>query len=147
MPAQLYNDLQCTFNDALLCAAKLQIYFAGKPLYLVRNGTDPLERYFGPGRMHNHSNVMDALGLINISRSMVECNQILVEQHPNWSNKSRFHRRIALDYSKPRDWTSEHLILDADEVSLDEWLHVCLCNDFVKCEDVDLSEMKENGLT
>ena len=89
MPVQLYNDLRCTFHDALLCAAKLQISSPEKPLYLVINGTDPLERYFGTGRMHNHSNVMDSLGLINVSRSMAECSQILVEKHPNWSKKSR----------------------------------------------------------
>ena len=149
MPAQLYNDLQCTFNEALLCAAKLQISSPGKPLYLVRNGTDPLERYFGTGRMHNHSNVMDALGLIHISRSMVECNQILVEQHPNSSKKSRCQRRIALDYSNPRDWTSEHLILDNVQIK-SVWMSGCMyafAMILEKCEDFDLSEMKENGLT
>ena len=74
IPAQLYNNLQCTFHDALLCAAKLKISSPEEPLYLVRNGTDIEEHSFGTGLTANCENVMDVLSLIN-------------EKHPNWSKK------------------------------------------------------------
>ena len=70
IPALLYSDLQCTFHDALFSAAKMKISSPEKPLYLVEMGQIHLNAIFGTGRMDNHSNVMDALGLINISRSM-----------------------------------------------------------------------------
>ena len=112
MPSQLYHDLQATFIDALFCCAKAKVFFPSKPLYLVLNGTDPLERFFGNARLSNRGNNTDALGLINIARSLSACDDLLINKHPEWSTKSRSQRRIALDYSNPNNWDAENLKME-----------------------------------
>ena len=47
MPSQLYHDLQASFQDALFCCAKAKEYTPDQPLYLMLDGTDLLERFFG----------------------------------------------------------------------------------------------------
>ena len=111
LPNQLYHDLQSTFIDALFCCAKAQIYFPNEPLYLVLNGTDPLERIFGVLRMNIKNASMDYLTLVQCLGSMIKCDEILTMKHPEWSRKVRSSRRLCLDYSNPKSWYEDKLKL------------------------------------
>ena len=111
IPNQLYHDLQSTFIDALFCCAKAYVYFPGKPLFLVLNGTDPLERIFGVLRMKNKNNSMDYLMLLHCINSMVRCDELLTMKHTDWSKKGRSSQRLCLDYLSPKDWDADKLKL------------------------------------
>ena len=111
IPNQLYHDLQTTFIDAIFCCAKAQVYFPDKPLFLVLNGTDSLERIFGILRLKVKNASMDYLTLLHCIGSMLRCDEILTTKHPDWSKKSRNSRRLCLDYSNPRSWDAEKLCL------------------------------------
>ena len=87
MPSQLYHDIQATFLDALFCCANGKVYFPTIPLYLVINGTDPLDRLFGNIRMANNCNNMDTMGLVNTAQAMAACDNLVVNKHPEWSKK------------------------------------------------------------
>ena len=110
IPAQLYHDLQSTFIDALFSCAKGKKLFPESPLYFVLDGTDPLERFFGNCRMQHKRKGMNCLEMIDLSRSILACDNILVNEHPEWSNKGRVQLRLCLDYSNPRDWAKEKLL-------------------------------------
>ena len=111
IPTQLFHDLQATFQDALFCCAKAKEYCPTEPLFLVLDGTDPTERYFGNVRMRFKGGNYSTLEMINASRSMTECDRILME-HPDWCKKSRLQRRLALDYSNPATWRRDMLTLE-----------------------------------
>ena len=111
IPNQLYHDLQSTFIDALFCCAKAHVYFPGKPLFLVLNGTDPLERIFGVLRMKNKNNSMDYLMLLHCINSMVRCDELLTMKQTDWSKKGRSSQRLCLDYLSPKDWDADKLKL------------------------------------
>ena len=116
IPNQLYHDLQSTFIDALFCCAKAKLFFPDKPLYLVKNGTDSLERVFCLLRMKVKNASLDYLTLLHCIGSLLRCDHILNEKHPDWSRKSRLARRLCLDYSNPRAWNSEGLKLASVDV-------------------------------
>ena len=99
LPNQLHHELQSTFIDALFCCAKAKIYFPDEPLYLVLNGTDPLERIFGVLGTKIKNVSMDYLTLIQCLGSMIKSDDILTMKHPEWSRKVRASRRLCLDYS------------------------------------------------
>ena len=141
LPNQLYHDLQSTFIDALFCFAKAKLFFPDKPLYLVLNGTDPLERIFGVLRMKVKNASMDYLTLVHCIGSMLRCDEILIMKHPDWSTKSRTSRRLCLDYSNPRMWDAEKLKLaDADISSLWESGHMKARSDALEYGLVKSSE-------
>ena len=117
IPNQLYHDLQSTFIDALFCCAKAKLYFPEKPLYLVKNGSDPLERVFGLLRMKVKNVAMDYLTLLHCIGSMLRCDDILNTKHPDWQKKSCVSRRLCLDYSSPSNWNSEALKLSNVDVT------------------------------
>ena len=74
---------------------------------------------------------------------------ILVEKHPNWSKKSRSQRRIALDYSNPRDLNLESLILTNVNIK-SIWVSGCMYSVSMimeLCDDFSLSAMEENGVS
>lgn len=101
MPSQLYHDLQTSFQDALFCCAKSKEYCPLEPLFLLLDGTDLVERFFGNVRLRFKGGNYSALEMINAARSMTECTKILMVKHPEWATKTRFQRRLALDYSNP----------------------------------------------
>ena len=108
----MYHDLQSTFIDALFfCCGKAKIYFPDKPLFLVLNGTDPLERIFGVARMKNKNASMDYLTLVQCFASMIKCDEIMTVKHPEWSKKPRSSCRLCLDYSNPKQWNENSLKL------------------------------------
>ena len=116
LPNQLYHDLQSTFIDALFCCAKAFLFFPDKPLYLVKNGTDVLERVFSLLRMKVKNAALDYLTLLHCISSLLRCDHILNVKHPDWSRKSRLAKRLCLDYSNPRVWKSEGLKLGSVDV-------------------------------
>ena len=76
----MYNIL-----DALFCAAKAKVFFPDQPLYLVTNGTDPLERIFGNIRCMHKNNNVDSLELIQCSSAMAHTDKLLLIDHQEWS--------------------------------------------------------------
>ena len=118
MPNQLYHDVQSTLIDAVFCAAKASVYFPTEPLYLVQDGSDPLERTFGHGRMVLANQSDDSLSLINSFSTIELCDKILTNGHQEWSRKSRVSSRIALDYSSPASWDAEKLKIGDEDVAL-----------------------------
>lgn len=116
IPNQLYHDLQSTFIDALFCCAKGHLFFPDNPLYLVKNGTDVLERLFSLLRMKVKNAALDYLTLLHCISSLLRCDHILNVKHPDWSRKSRLATRLCLDYSNPRVWNSDGLKLGSVDV-------------------------------
>ena len=104
--------MQATFSDALFCCTKAKIYFPDEPLYLVLDGTDPLECIFGVLRMKNKNASMDYLMLTHCITSMIKCNDILTMKHADWSKKGCSSRGLCLDYLSPKDWEAENLKLN-----------------------------------
>ena len=47
MPSQIYHNLQTSFQDALFCCAKSKEYCPTEPIFLLLDGTDLVERFFG----------------------------------------------------------------------------------------------------
>ena len=111
IPAQLYHDLTLSFIDALFCCAKTKYHTPDEPFYLVRDGSDLLERFFGNVRLRFKGSNFSVLEMINAARSMGECDRILIVEHPEWSKNSRVQRRLALDYSNAGCWNKEKLVL------------------------------------
>ena len=115
MPAQLYYDLQTTFIDAVFCCAKIKEFSPLEPFYLVLNGTDPLERFFGNVRMAYRGGNYNVLDMINSARSMAACDKLI--DHQNWIMKNRVQCRLSLDYSSPGNWNKDSLILEKVNIS------------------------------
>ena len=76
------------FLDELFCCAKAKVYFPYEPLYLVSDGTDPLECIFGVVRMKNKNSNMDYLMFLQCLASMIRCEEILNIKHPDWVKKT-----------------------------------------------------------
>ena len=119
MPNQLYHDIQSTFIDALFCCAKASVHFPDKPLYLVQNGTDPLERFFGNARMVLSNRSDDSLSLIQTMSAIKHVDHILTTKHPEWTRKSKVSRRLCLDYSSPSSWNADGLKMSASGKSVE----------------------------
>ena len=111
MPAQLYHNLQTSFIDALFCCAKSKVFSPDEPLYLVLDGTDLEERFFGNVRMKFKGGNYNTLELINSTCAMVACDRMLMVDHQEWLNKNHVQRRLALDYSNTAIWKRENLTL------------------------------------
>ena len=60
--------------------------------------------------MQYKSKVMNCLEMIDLSRSILACDNILINKHPEWSKKGWVQQRLCLDYSNPRDWAKEKLL-------------------------------------
>ena len=61
--------------------AKGKELFPESPLYFVLDGTDPRERFFGNYRMQYKSKCMNCLEIIDLSRNMLACDNILMNEH------------------------------------------------------------------
>ena len=118
VPAQLYHDLMTSFIDALFCCAKGKEFTPDQPLYLVRDGSDLLERFFGNVRLRFKGSNYNVLEMINAGRAMSKCDKILMDDHKEWSQKSRVQRRLALDYSNAGSWCKEKLILSNVDIQV-----------------------------
>ena len=81
MPSHLCRDIVTSFIDALFCCTKSKENTPDEPLYLVRDGNDGLERFFGNIRMTFKGSNYNNLEMTNASRSMTECDRILVIDH------------------------------------------------------------------
>ena len=93
-------------------------FVASKPLFLVQNGTDILERFFGNVRLHMKTG-LDALKMINCATAMTTCDEIMMN-HPDWQKGSRTMWRLCLDYSNPKEWNAEELCLAGVDI-VSEW--------------------------
>ena len=83
-----HHDLQASFIDVPVCCGKLKEYTPFEPIYLVINGTDPLERHFGNVRLMFKGGNYNVLDMAYAAWAMTQCDQLLVVDHPSWS-KSR----------------------------------------------------------
>ena len=120
MPTVLYHDLQATFLDTFYSVCKAKHYFPNEPLYIVLNGTDPVERFNGTTRnQQNLGKNTTAMDLLNAARSIAACDQILL-QNPELVSKSKVQSRLALDYSNPRSWSADLTAANFDPKSV--WL-------------------------
>lgn len=77
MPSVLYHDFQ-TFHNALFCSAKAKEYCPTEPLYLLLDGTDLEERFFGNVRLRFKGGNYSTLEMINAERSITECDRIYI---------------------------------------------------------------------
>ena len=112
LPNQLYHDLQATFEDAFFCAAKWKKYHPNLPLFLMLCSNDVLERFFGILRLKYRHCMIDNLEIIFATRAIEVCGHMMVK-HPEWFHKNRnTMQRICLDYSNPRDWDHNKLVLE-----------------------------------
>ena len=111
MPSQMYHDLQTSFQDALFCCAKSKEYCPTEPIFLLLDGTDLVERFFGNVQPRFKGGNYNTLEMINCAWAMVVCDRILMVDHPEWVNKSRMQQRLVLDYSNPAIWDSAKLTL------------------------------------
>ena len=109
IPSQLYHDIQCTFIDSVVCIAKLHIKCPDSQVYLVLNGTDTVERFFGDRRSMYKHNTFDALDLLYCANAISRCDNILI-RHSEWVRKGRTSRRLALDYSNIKDLTGDLVV-------------------------------------
>ena len=82
-------------------------------------GNDVIERYFGNLRMKYGHCSIDNLELIFATRAMQLCTD-MTYKHPEWFKHNRSTmQRLCLDYSNPKDWKKERLILrDIDLLSV-----------------------------
>ena len=118
IPNQLFHDLQATFQDAIFCCSKLKLLCPSLPLYLVRNGTDPLERYFGNVRIVNHNNSIDYLEFLNSSSAVKGIDFMINDKHVTWGRgKGKVSSRLCLDFSNIRQWDAEKLKLQDVDVA------------------------------
>ena len=117
IPNQLYHDLQASFEDAFFCAAKWKIYHTSLPLFLMLCSNDVLERFFGILRLKYRQCMIDNLEIIFATRAIELCGDMMFK-HPEWFEKNRnVMQRISLDYSNPRDWDNEKLILQNVDIA------------------------------
>ena len=86
LPNVLFHDLQATFKDAIYCSSKMKLLCPEEPLYLVKSGTDPLERYFGNLRVMNKNNSIDYLEFLKSSSATRGVGFMITEKHPDWAN-------------------------------------------------------------
>ena len=99
IPNQLFHDLQATFQDAIFYCSKMKLLCPSLPLYLVRNGTDPVERYFGNVRIVNHNNSIDYLEFLNSSSAVKGIDFMINDKHVTWGRgKGKVSRRLCLDF-------------------------------------------------
>ena len=145
--SQLYHDLQSTFIDTACCVAKTQIRCPEQPMYTIRNGTDPAERYFGDARLLYKHNQLDALEVVYCSNAISKCSDILT-RHPEWAKKGRASRRLALDYSNIHDWTGDmvagHVDIEKEwKLGLNEANHTAL---EIGCE-IDIEALEAAGVS
>ena len=111
---------------------------------------DVLERFFGCLRLKYKFCSIDNLEILYASRSMKMCVEIM-DRHPDWVFKNRINmQRLSLDYSSPRDWNTEKLIIkDVDIPSV--WklgraqAEAQLRSNSIK--DFDIHEMKNKDYT
>ena len=151
VPNVLYHDLQATFKDAIYCSSKMKLLCPEEPLYLVKNGTDSLERYFGNLRIMNKNNSIDYLEFLNSSSATRGLGFMTTEKHPDWAKTSggRMQRRLCLDYSNPRVWNSEKLKLEAVDVvaNYKAGMHEGVSKLIVFGYNVNLHKLKEEEVT
>ena len=111
MSNHLVHDIQATLQDAIFCCAKAQTYFPEKPLFLVKNGTDPVESFFGTARAKNNNCNMDSLEFMHCATAISQVDNLILNKHPEWSKAKTASRRLCLDHSSVSDWKEENLML------------------------------------
>ena len=109
---QLVHDIQATFQDAIFCCAKAKEYFPNEPLYLVKNGTDPEESFFGVVRAKYKNANLDSLEFIHGASAISQIDDMIMNKHPEWAKKSSLSKRLCLDYSSVDIWDKEKLKLN-----------------------------------
>ena len=114
---QLVHDIQATFQDAIFCCCKVKEYAPEEPLYLVKNGTDPEEAFFGVVRAKNKNCNLDSLEFIHCASALSQVDHIIMNKHPEWSKSSRLSKRLCLDYSGVDSWDKEKLVLLAVDIA------------------------------
>ena len=79
---------------------------------------DVIERFFGNLRLKYRQCVIDNLEIIYATRAIQTCTDMMTK-HPDWFKKNRsVMERLCLDYSNPRDWVHDQLVLeDIDIIS------------------------------
>ena len=88
-----------------------------EPLYLIKNGSDPLERYFGDLRTMKQNNTKDHLEFMHISCLTAGLNYMIIEKHPNCAcSKGKPLKRLCLDYSNSKNWDASKLKLGPVDV-------------------------------
>ena len=119
IPNQLYHDLQSTFKDAFYCAAKWKEYHPNIPFFLMLCSNDVIERLFGNLRLKYRHSAIDNLEIIYAARSLQLLSDMMIK-HPDWFSCNRnVMERLCLDYSSPKEWRVDGLILeDVDIVSV-----------------------------
>ena len=70
------HDIQATFQDAIFCCAKAKEYFPDEPLYLVKNGMDPEESFFGVVRAKYKNANLDSLEFIHGASAISQIDDI-----------------------------------------------------------------------
>ena len=118
LPNQLYHDLQASFEDAFYCPVKWKLYHPYEPLYLMLCSNDVIERCFGNLWLKYRQCAVDNLELIYATQAIQLCTDMMIK-HPDWFSKNRnVMQRLCLDYSNPRDWNRDKLVLrEVDIVS------------------------------
>ena len=109
---QLVHDIQATFQDAIFCCAKAKEYLPDEPLYLVKNGTDPEESFFGVVRAKYKNANLDSLEFIHGASAISQIDDMIMNKHPEWAKKSSLSKRLCLDYSSVDIWDKEKLKLN-----------------------------------
>ena len=107
----MVHDIQATLQDAIFCCCKAKAYSPEDPLYLVRNGTDPAECFFGVFRAKNKNCNLDSREFIHCASALSQVDHIIMNKHPEWSKSSRLSKRLCLDYSSIDSWDKEKLVL------------------------------------
>ena len=110
-PNQLVHDIQATFQDAVFCCVKSKAYSPERPLYLVKNGTDPVESFFGVTRAQQKNCNLDNLEFIHCAAAITQVDDILSNKHPEWKKGGRLSKRLCLDHSSINDWEKDQLVL------------------------------------
>ena len=146
----LVHDIQATFQNAIFCCAKAQVYFPEKPLYLVRDGTDPLEGCFGVVRAKNKNCNMDSLEFIHCISAMSEVDNMIMNKHPEWAKSSTLSKRLALDYSSTDIWGKEKLMLkNVDIVGMFKAGKLTLSTKILEfgLKDINFDALAKKGVT
>ena len=112
---KLYHDLQRTFQDAFLTAAKFKVHRPDKPLYLCLNSNDNIERFFCNLRGKFKNCNFTALDVTNAVRSMILLHDNQLE-NLEWFKSSC--KRLCLDNSNASDWTGSLTVGDIDLVKI-----------------------------
>ena len=81
-PNLLVHDIHATFQDAIFCCAKVKEYSPEKPLFLVKNGSDPIESFFGVARAHHKNCNLDSLEFIHSAAALSQVDNVIMNKHP-----------------------------------------------------------------